>query len=63
MESKPDGMILLEEGDKVLYKGEVYDFGYIGGTGKAILYYEGERNMQDSFAVPISEISKVEEDA
>jgi hypothetical protein len=29
----------------------VYDFGYVGQTGKLILYEEGERNMQDSCAV------------
>ena len=29
-----------------------YDFGYYSQTeGKVILYYEGERNMQDSFCV------------
>ena len=29
-----------------------YDFGYYSATeGKVILYYEGERNMQDSFCV------------
>jgi hypothetical protein len=40
-------------GQKVLYlpENKIYDFGYYGATGKAIIYNEGERNMQDSYAV------------
>jgi len=30
---------------------EVREFGYIGATGRVILYEEGERNMQDAIAV------------
>lgn len=41
----------LEEGHQVKHwSGKVYDFGYIGQTGRVICYKPGERNMQDSFA-------------
>jgi hypothetical protein len=45
-------------GQKVIYipENKVYDFGYVGGTGKAIIYEEGEQNMQDSFAVDIEKL-------
>lgn len=51
--------ITFRSGDKVVYRpeGKVYDFGYYGQTGKAIIYNEGERNMQDSFAVDPQELS------
>lgn len=43
----------LPTGSKVIFipENKVYDFGYWSQTGKAIIYNEGERNMQDSFAV------------
>jgi len=28
----------------------LYEYGYIGGTGKIIVYNQGERNMQDAHA-------------
>ena len=47
----PEELKKLHQGDKVVCDGEVRDFGYIGQTGKAVLYEEGARNMQDSIAV------------
>lgn len=54
----------MNRGDKVRDKktGKVYDFGYIGYSGHAICYEEGECNMQDSVAIPFHEIELVEED-
>jgi hypothetical protein len=51
---------VFSEGDKVIYipENKVYDFGYKGSSGMAIIYKEGERNMQDSFAVNFSDIRK-----
>ncbi len=51
----------FEYGEKVLFipDGKIYDFGRIGGTGKAIIYEEGETNMQDSFAVNMSDLKKL----
>ena len=49
-------MLTHKLGDKVIYKVKVYDFGYMGHTGMAILYKEGERNIQDSFAVDLEDI-------
>ena len=50
----------FKSGEKVIFlpEGKVYDFGYIGKTGKAIIYEEGERNMQDSYAVDINKLMK-----
>ena len=45
-----------KRGDKVLFKGETYDFGYIGSEGYLIIYNEGECNMQDAVAVRPGEI-------
>jgi hypothetical protein len=47
-----------KRGQKVIYipENKVYDFGYVGGTGKAIIYEEGEQNMQDSYAVELEEL-------
>ena len=47
----------FKEGLKVRYNGRTYDFGYFGETGKAIIYEEGERNMQDSIAVNLEELT------
>ena len=43
----------FERGDKVLFLPDrrIYDFGYWGQTGKAIIYEEGECNGQDAYAV------------
>lgn len=47
----------FEPGDKVVFKGETYDFGYYSQTyGKCVIYIEGCKNMQDSYAVNISAI-------
>jgi hypothetical protein len=46
----------LGAGTKVTFSGQTYDFGYVGGTGKAILHEEGEMNMQDSFAVDVGAV-------
>lgn len=53
--------IIYERGDKVMYlpEGKVYDFGYYGGTGKLIIYEEGECNMQDSYAVDPEKIRPI----
>ncbi len=47
-------------GEKVVFipENKVYDFGYVGQTGKAIIYEEGERNMQDSSAVDLRLLRK-----
>lgn len=51
-------------GEKVVYlpDGRVYDFGYYGQKGKAVIYEEGECNMQDSYAVDLSKLEKIVED-
>lgn len=48
-------------GEKVKVVGDkrTYDFGYIGGTGMAVLYEEGEMNMQDSFAVDVGLVRRL----
>jgi len=43
-------------GDKVIYRRKIYDFGYISKTGRAVIYQEGEENMQDAIAVNIGEL-------
>lgn len=45
-------------GDKVIYipENKVYDFGYMGQTGKAVIYNQGEGNMQDSYAVKLEDL-------
>jgi hypothetical protein len=56
--------IVFVEGEKVIFVPEkkVYDFGYYTSTveGKCIIYEEGERNMQDSYAVFASDLRRVE---
>lgn len=47
----------FQQGDKVIYEGKTYDFGYMG-TGKAIIYEEGCRNMQDSIAVDLDKLQR-----
>lgn len=48
-------------GDKVMYLPDrrIYDFGYIGQTGLAVIYEEGECNMQDATAVDPSKLVKL----
>lgn len=47
----------FNRGDKVIHAGVVFDFGYYSETeGKCIIYNEGECNMQDSYAVNISDL-------
>lgn len=46
----------FKAGQKVRYKNKIYDFGYIGAKGHAIIYKEGERSMQDSLAVNLKEV-------
>lgn len=48
-------------GEKVVYlpDGGTYDFGYMGQTGKAVIYEEGERNMQDATAVDPAKLEKL----
>lgn len=50
----------FKSGEKVVFipDGKVYDFGYLGATGKAIIYNEGERNMQDGCAVDLAQLKK-----
>ena len=51
----------FERGDKVLFLPDrrVYDFGYWGQIGKAIIYNEGECNLQDAIAVNPSDLIKI----
>ena len=48
-------------GQKVIFipENKMYDFGYIGQTGKAIIYEQGECNMQDSYSVDLSNLKPV----
>ena len=48
----------LTRGDKVVYEGQVYDYGYVGQTGKAIIYEEGCQNMQDALAVDYNRLTR-----
>jgi NTP pyrophosphatase (non-canonical NTP hydrolase) len=51
---------MFKKGERVVYipENKVYDFGYLGRTGKAIIYEEGKHNMQDSYAVDIKKLNK-----
>lgn len=52
---------IFKSGDKVRYKCQTYDFAYYSQTeGKCVLYEEGCQNMQDSFAVSIEDVEKLE---
>jgi hypothetical protein len=46
---------MVDSGDKVFFEGDnrIYDFRYIGQEGHAIIYEEGECNMQDAYAVDL----------
>jgi len=49
----------FESGDKVVFlpENKVYDFGYYSASpGFAVIYEEGERNMQDSYAVKLEKL-------
>ncbi|MEK6860106.1 MAG: hypothetical protein AABX54_04810 [Nanoarchaeota archaeon] len=50
-------------GEKVIFipENKKYDFGYISQTGKAVIYEEGEMNMQDSIAVDVGLLKKLRE--
>lgn len=53
---------IYREGQKVIYIPEdrVYDFGYYSQTeGVAVIYEEGEKNMQDSYAVKLENLKPV----
>lgn len=49
-------------GQKIVFipDGKIYDFGYIGGTGMAVIYEEGECNIQDSCATDFKNIKPLE---
>jgi len=49
---------LYYHGQKVVLvpENKVYDYGYLGYYGDAIIYYEGECNMQDAIAVDFNDI-------
>lgn len=46
---------------KVVYRDDVYDFGYVSQTGHLVIYQEGECNMQDAVAVPPEDVALLEE--
>jgi len=50
----------FKPGEKVVYLPDDrrYDFGYWDQRGHAIIYEEGERNMQDSYAVDPSKLER-----
>jgi hypothetical protein len=47
----------FKRGDKVIFEDATYDFGYISNTGRAVIYEEGEQNLQDAMAVDPKELS------
>ena len=54
---------MFQSGDLVLYipENKIYDFGYYSQTkGKAVIYERGCCNMQDSYAVDIVKLKKIE---
>ena len=55
-------MSKFQRGEKLIFipENEIYDFGYYGQTGKAIIYNEGECNMQDSCAVDVEDFTCAE---
>ena len=47
----------FQEGQKVIFEGKRYDFGYYTERrGWCVLYEEGECNMQDSIAVAVNKV-------
>ena len=49
----------FKTGEQVIYMNKIYEFGYEGQSKKAIIYRQGERNMQDSLAVNINLLEKI----
>jgi len=49
----------FKSGEQVIYMNNLYEFGYVEKTGKAIIYRKAERNMQDSFVVNINLLEKI----
>ena len=51
----------FSSGDKVFFvlDKKLYDFGYYGSKGHGVIYKEGECNMQDSYAVKLEDIIKI----
>ena len=49
-------------GEKVVYNGKIFDYGYNSAPGYVVIYEEGECNMQDSIAVPHSSIKRLNTD-
>lgn len=46
------------EGQKVTFRGDVYDFGYYSlEPGQCVIYEEGERDMQSSYAVSLWDVA------
>lgn len=39
---------------------ELYDFGYLGATGRIIVYIHNEMNGQDSYAIEPSKLRKAD---
>lgn len=56
---------IFKKGEKVIYTPEnkIYDFGYFSKAGTAVIYEQGETNMQDSFAVDLDKLKKIESDS
>jgi len=53
---------MFKHGEPVVYipENKVYDFAYYSKSeGKAVIYERGERNMQDSYAVNIIDLKKI----
>lgn len=61
MEEKRDKNFVYGEKVVFLPDGRTYDFGYLGQTGKAIIYEEGECNMQDASAVSLEDLVRASE--
>lgn len=50
-------MSKYKRGETVIYLDELYEFGYYTETG-CVIYVQGERNMQDSYAVKLDDIKR-----
>lgn len=52
----------MKRKDKVIFipENKVYDFGYKVNSERAVIYEEGEENMQDSFSVKLKDLKLVE---
>ena len=49
----------FKQGEQVIYMNKLYEFGYEEKIGKAIIYGNSERNIQDSFVVNINLLEKI----